>query len=37
MARSRKNLTILCLERFFGKIGRMLVADLAYVVLHHLK
>ena len=31
-----KNLKIVCVK-FFGKIGRMLVADLAYVIVHHLK
>ena len=36
MTRTRKNLKILFVK-FFGKIGGMLVANLAYVIVHHLK
>ena len=36
MTCTRKNLKILSVK-FFGKIGGMLVANLAYVIVHHLK
>ena len=36
MTRTCKNLKIVCVK-FFGKIGRTLAADLAYVIVHHLK
>ena len=35
MTCTRKNLKIVCVK-FFGKIGRTLVADLAYVIAYHL-
>ena len=36
MTRTRKSLKIVCVK-FFGKIGCNLVADAAYVIVHHLK
>ena len=36
MTRTHKNLKIVCVK-FFDKIGSTLVADLAYVIVHHLK
>lgn len=36
MTRTRKNPKNLCVK-LFGKIGRTLVSDLAYVIVHHLK
>lgn len=36
MMRTIKNLEIVCVK-LFGKFGRMLVADLAYVTVHHVK
>ena len=36
MTCSRKNLKVACVK-FFGKIGRALVTDLAYVIVHHLQ
>ena len=36
MARTPKNLKMVCVK-FIGKIGRTLVADLACVIVQHLK
>ena len=36
MTCTQKNLKIVCVK-FFGKIGRTLVGDLAYFIAHHLK